>query len=155
MNKDFMLLNDDTIEVTNEKGIETNRGEFENNNVKNILLAENKVEIVELLEDKLESIKHENKKVINISNNMLKFQIILAISAQLFGFINGVVSNPSYFLIYGINNSIIALVGTLLPIATTTIYFSIVKPITKSKIKKTEKLLTKTNEMKKEYEKEL
>lgn len=155
MNKDFMLLNDDTIEVTNEKGIEINRGEFKNNNVKNILLAENKVEIVELLEGKLESIKEGNKKVINMSNYMLKFQLVLIALAPLVGFVYGAVTNPSRYLVYGIYNSIVALAGALIPITINTIYYSIVKPVTKSKIKKTEKLLTKTNEMKKQYEKEL
>lgn len=74
MNKDFMLLNDDTIEVINENGVETNRGEFKNNNVKNILLAENKIEMVEILKEKFELIKEGNKKVINMSNYMLKYQ---------------------------------------------------------------------------------
>ena len=47
MNKDYMLLNDNTIEVTNEESIETNRGLFENNNAKGVLLAENKVEMTD------------------------------------------------------------------------------------------------------------
>ena len=140
MNKDFMLLNDDTIEVTNENGVETNRGEFKNNNAKNILLAENKVEIVELLEGKLESIKDGNKKVINMSNYMLKFQLVVIILAALFGFVNGAVTNPSRYLVYGIYNSIVATVGALIPITITTVYFSIIKPISKRKLKKTEKL---------------
>ena len=155
MNKDFMLLNDDTIEVINENGVEINRGEFKNNNVKNILLAENKIEMVEILKEKFELIKEGNKKVINMSNYMLKYQFVVLIIALFVGFIYGVVSHPSYFLIYGIYNSIIALAGALIPITITTIYYSILKPIAKSKLKKTEKILTKTNEMKKEYEKEL
>jgi len=64
MNKDFMLLNDNTIEVTNEYGQEINRGEFDNN-VEDILLSENKIEIVEKIEEKSEkdNITRTNIKV--------------------------------------------------------------------------------------------
>lgn len=57
MNKEFMLLNYNTIEITNEEGKEINRGEFENNNVKGVLLSENKVEMIEKLEEILEKEK--------------------------------------------------------------------------------------------------
>ena len=82
MNRYFMLLNDNTIEVTNEEGIEINRGEFENNNVKGILLAENKVEITDIFKQYFDREVSENNKVLKLSISMLKLQGVLRIFIQ-------------------------------------------------------------------------
>lgn len=154
MNKEFMLLNDNTIEVTNEYGQEINRGEFDNN-VEDILLSENKIEIVEKIEEKLEKENIENKGVVFLSNGMLKFQIILIILAPIVGFTHGAILHPSDYIIYGIYESIYTLLWVGIPISITTIYYSIIKPIYKKKIKKIETILTKTADMKKNYKEEL
>lgn len=155
MNKEFMLLNDNTIEVTNEEGKEINIGTFENNNVKNILLAENKIEIIETTEEELEKANIENKKVVFLANGMLITSATILVLSVLGGFIYGAVSQPNDFITFGILRSIECFAGTIIPVTTQTIFFGIIKPIYKKRIKKIEKILNKTNTMKKEYEEEL
>lgn len=155
MNKEFTLLNDNTIEVINEEGIETNRGQYENNNIKNILLCENKIEIIETIEEKLEKVNTENKKVIFLANGMLITSAIMVVLFVLGGFVYGAVTHPNDFINFGILRSIECFVGAIIPATIEAIYFGIIKPIFKKRIKKTEKILNKTNTMKKEYEKEL
>lgn len=155
MNKEFMLLNENTIEVTNDEGKKINRGEFINNNVKDILLSENKVEIVEKIEEKLEKANTENKKVVFLANGMIITSAAMVVLSILGGFVYGAVTNPNDFITFGILKSIECFVGAIIPATVVTIYFGIIKPIYKNKIKKTEKILNKTNTMKQEYEKEL
>ena len=155
MNKDYMLLNDNTIEVTNEEGIEINRGEFKNNNVKGILLAENKVEIVEKIEKQLNKEQHENEKIIFLSNNMLKYSTIILVLYPLIGFIIGAIAYPGDYVMAGISNSIHWFVSALIPSCVIKIYFHILKPFFKKKIKSIHTKLNKSKNMKKEYEQEL
>lgn len=155
MNKDFMLLNDKTIEVTNEVGLEINRGEFENNNVKGILLAENKIEITDNFKQHFDREISENNKVLKMSSSMLKFQIVLFVALPLFCFLHGALTNPNTWLIHAIAESVYAFEDIIIPIATATIYWSIIRPKYKKSIKDFNMLIDKTEDMKKEYEKEL
>ena len=155
MNKDFMLLNDNTVEVTNEEGLEINRGDFKTDNVKDILLAENKIEIVENIEKQLKKEQFENEKVILLSNCMLVFSTVLLILSPIIGLISGMISYPNNYIIAGIINSIYWFASAIIPIGAAKIYWNIAKLIFKKKRKNTEMKFTKTNNMKKEYEKEL
>lgn len=155
MNQSFRLLNDNTIEVTNENGNEINRGQFENNNAKGILLAENKIEMIETIEEQLENKNIENKKVVFLANGMIVTSAAMVVLFVLGGFVYGAVTHPSDFITFGILSSIECFVGTSIPASIAVIYFSIIKPIYKKQIKKLEKILNKTNKMKKEYEEEL
>ena len=155
MNKDYMLLNDNTIEVTNEEGIEINRGEFKNNNVKGILLAENKIEITEELKKRFDKEINENNEVLKMSSKMLKFQVFIFVGLPLFGFLYGAITNPDTWLMYAISESIYAFAGSLIPISTAAIYWSIIRPKYKKNIKDFNIIINKTENMKKEYEKEL
>ena len=155
MNRDFMLLNDNTIEVTNEEGIEINRGEFENNNVKGILLVENKIEITDNFRKRFDKEINDNNEVLKLSNNMLKFQIFMLVGPPTFGFLYGAITNPNTWLIHAISESIYAFVGSIIPIVTATIFWSIIRPKRKKNIRNFNILINKTEDMKKEYEKEL
>lgn len=155
MNKDFMLLNDNTIEVTNEYGQEINRGEFENKNVKGILLAENKIELTDIFKESFDERLYENQKVLKLSNIMLKLQIILIIGFPFFGFLIGAITNQNTWLIHGIYESIQAFAGSLIPISISTIYWIIIRKKYKKNIKKLELLINKAENIKKESEKEL
>ena len=155
MNKNFMLLNDKTIEVINEEGKEINRGVFENNNAKGILLAENKIEMIDNFKERFDREVSENKKVLKMSSSMLKFQIVLFIALPLFGFLYGAINNPNTWLIHAISECIYAFAGSIIPIATATIYWSIIRPKYKKNIRHFDLLIDKTEDMKKEYEKEL
>ena len=155
MNRYFMLLNDNTIEVTNEEGIEINRGEFENNNVKGILLAENKVEITENFKKVFDRELFENKKFLKLSISMLKLQGVLTIAIPVFGFLHGAISNPNTWIIDRILESVSACSGAIIPIAISTIYWSVVIAIYKKNIKKFTALINKGEVLKKESEREL
>jgi len=155
MNQDFMLLKDNTVEVTNEEGKEINRGKFENNDIKNILLVENKVEMIETIEEQLEKQYIENRKVVFLANGMLIISAVILALAVLGGFAYGAISHPSDYLTYGMVRSIEGFSGAIIPTTIVTIYCSIIKPIYKKQIKKIEKILNKTNAMKKECEEEL
>lgn len=155
MNKDFMLLNDNTIEVTNEYGQEINRGEFENNNVKNILLAENKIELAEIFKENFNEKLFENQKALRISENMLKLQAILIIGAPSFGFLFGAIFNQNTWLIHGIYKSFQAITGIIIPVSISTIYWYIIRIKYKKNIQKIETLLNKTENLKKQSEREL
>ena len=156
MNKDFMLLNDNTIEITNEYGQEINRGEFKNNNVKDILLSENKVELAEEIQKAFNDELNQNEKVLTMTSYMLKFQGVLIIGLPLFGFVYGALSNPSsMWVYYGIQESITAIAGSIIPIAISTIYWCAIRPKYKKNKRKMEIILSKTEEIKKESEEEL
>ena len=156
MNKDFMLLNDNTIEITNEYGQEINRGEFKNNNVKDILLSENKVELAEEIQKAFNDELNQNEKVLTMTSYMLKFQGVLIIGLPLFGFAYGALSNPgSMWIYYGIQESITAIAGSIIPIAISTIYWCAIRPKYKKNKRKMEIILSKTEEIKKESEEEL
>lgn len=155
MNKEFMLLNDNTIEVTNEEGKEINRGEFENNNVKGILLAENKVEITEKFKKAFDKELSENNEALKLSSNMLKLQAVFIVAMPAFGFLFGAISNPSTWIIHGIFESIYAFVGSIIPITTATIYWSIIRPKYKKNKIRIETILDKNEDIKKESEREL
>ena len=155
MNRSFMLLNDNTIEITNEYEQEINRGEFENNNVKGILLAENKTEITECFKRGFNIALLENEKVLKMSSSMLKFQVILFAGLPLFGFLYGAITNPSTWIIHAISESIYAFAGSIIPIATATIYWSIIRPKYKRRIREIESLINKTEDIKRISEEEL
>lgn len=155
MNKDFMLLNDNTIEVTNENGLEINKGEFENNNVKGILLAENKIEIIEIFKRGFSKMLEENTKVVWLSNSMLKLQPIVLVSIPALSFLFGAISNPDSWLIGGISNATSGIAGLIIPIAVYTIYWCIIKVKYKKKTQEIEIYLEKTENIKKTSEEEL
>lgn len=155
MNKTFMLLNDNTIEITNEKGVEINRGKFENNNVKGILLAENKIEIIDRFKKSFDKEMIEIKKILNISKNMLKLQVFLIVASPIYGFLFGAISNPSTWINNGIYESINAIAGSIFPVATATVYWAAIIPKYRKNIRELEVLINKGEEIRKESGKEL
>ena len=155
MNKDFMLLNDNTIEVTNENGVEINRGEFPNNNVKGILLAENKIEITEIFKRGFSKMLEENKKVVWLSKSMLKVQPVVLVALPVLTFLFGAMSNPNTWLISGISNATSGLAGLIIPVAISTIYWCIIRTLYKKKTKEIEALFKKAEDIKEKSEEKL
>lgn len=154
MNKDFMLLNDGTYDITDEKNNIINRN-IENKSVKEFLLSENKIEIINNIIDKLNIKIKTYSDIINLSNKMIKFQPLVVIIVSFIGFINGCISHPDYFLIYGIYNSIYATLTSLIPVTITTLYYNIIKRIYKRGINIEQNILDKANKLKTNYDEEM
>lgn len=152
MNNEFMKLNDGTIEVIDEKGNALNR---ENNNIKEILIAENKVEIVDNKIENLNKKLYDYEKTVFLSKWMLISQPIGLTFISLCGFIRGALKVPSDFVIYGLAFALYSGFMSLIPISFASIYWSIINPVYKKKVKNTENELTKVKQLKEVYEKEL
>jgi len=86
---------------------------------------------------------------------MLKYSTIILVLYPLIGFIIGAIAYPGDYVMAGISNSIHWFVSALIPSCVIKIYFHILKPFFKKKIKSIHTKLNKSKNMKKEYEQEL
>lgn len=126
-----------------------------NNNSEDILLLENKIEIINNKLEKLNKDLHEQEGIIFISKGMSISLSILILLISLSKFIYGGLTSPNNFLTYAIPNSINELIYSSIIFGTGIIYYNIVKTIFKKKIIKTNNEITNSKKIKETYEKEL
>lgn len=153
MNKEFMVLSDGNLAVTNESGNISKR--TSDNNSQEILLAENKIEIIDNKLEKLKKNLHDQEGVVFLSKWMLISQPILLLLISTGMFIYGGVTSPSDFLTYALYNGVKGLVYGTICCGTAATYFGIVKPIYKKKVRKTNSEIIISQKLKEDYEKEL
>lgn len=153
MNKEFIILSDSNIAVTDESGHISKR-EY-NNNPQEILLTENKIEIID---NKLEQLKkdlHYQKYITFWTKQMLKLQPILLLLISSGMFIYGGVTSPNDFLTYAIFNGTRGLVYGTAICGIASIYYGITKTIYKKKVNKTTSEIAISKKAKDNYEKKL
>lgn len=138
MNNEFIVLSDGNIAVTNEFGHIKKR--TYNENSQEVLLSENKIEIIDNKLQKLNKDLHNQEGVIFLSKRMIiTFQIlILLISSGMFIF--GGLTFPGDFITNALSKGIEGLIYSSVIFGSTTIYYSIVKKyirknLTKQKVK--------------------
>jgi hypothetical protein len=152
MNKEFKILEDGNMEVTDEKGIVTKR--YYGNSIQKELLSENKSELIEEKLNKEKKQLEENKKVIDLSKWMLILNPILLTTAVVGSFITGGLINPGNFLVGALYHAVYVGGITTLVTATSSIYWATLRKVYKNKIKKNETKISSINIIKNNYEKE-
>ena len=162
MNIEYRWLSDNEVEVVDGIGQRIKRV-YDKNNIQDVLLLENKIEMMDNRLDDLNKRIYENEKVIWLSNKMLKFQpfmiLICTLISSLYGFISGGLSHVSEFMTYaiynGLYNGVQGLLWSLVAVSVVSIYFVIVKLIYKKNIKKNQIEKNILRDLRKQYEKEL
>lgn len=152
MNKEFKVLEDGNMEVTDEKGNITVR--YCGNSIQSELLSENKTELIDNKLKAAEKKLEEDKKVIKLSNWMLIWQPILVAIGAAVGFISGGISNVGNFLIGAIYNALYLGLFTGFIAGISAVYWAILKTVYKKKVKNDEAKITSIDIIKKNYEKE-
>lgn len=152
MNKEFKILEDGNMEVTDEKGNVTKR--YYGNSIQKELLSENKSELIEEKLEKENKKLKENKKVVNLSKWMLILQPILLTVAIAGSFITGGLINPGNFLVGALYHAVYVGGITTLVTGISSIYWAILRKIYKNKIKKNETMISSINIIKSNFEKE-
>lgn len=152
MNKEFKLLEDGNMEVTDEKGNVTVR--YCGNSIQSELLSENKEELIEnKLKDAEKKLK-EDKKVIDLSKKMLILQPIVIALGAAFGFIHGGIINAGNFLTGALYNALYIGLFTGIITIIPTVYWAIIKKVYKNKVKNDESKISSINIIKNNFEKE-
>lgn len=153
MNKEYMVLTDGNVAVTNENGHISKRPLADN--FEEILLSENKIEVVDNKLQKLKKDLHDQEGVVFLSKWMLIAQPILLLLISGGMFIYGGLTSPNDFITYALYNGVKGLVYGTVICGTAATYFGIVKPIYKKKVSKTKSEITIAKNLKENYEKEL
>lgn len=153
MNKEFMALSDGNLAITNENGHISKR-QYDGNS-QEILLSENKIEIIYNKIEKLKKDLHNQEGVVFLSKWMLISQPILLLLISSGMFIYGGVTSPGDFLTYALFNGVKGLAYGTVICGTASIYYGIVKPIYKKKVIKTKSEITIAKNLKENCEKEL
>lgn len=153
MNKEFMVLSDGNLAVTNENGHISKR-QYDGN-PQEILLSENKIETIDNKLEKLKKDLHNQEGVVFLSKWMLISQPILLLLISSGMFIYDGVTSPGNFLTYALFNNIKGLAYGTVICGSAAIYYVIVKPIYKKKVGKTKSEITIAKNLKENYEKEL
>lgn len=153
MNKECIVLSNGNIAITNENGNITTK--TYNDNFKQILLTENKIEIMDNKLNKLNKDLHDQEGVIFLSKWMLRLQPIIILSIFLAMFIYGGVTSPDDFLMQGTLNGVAGSLFSAVICGPATVYYSILKPIYKRKANKTRNKISVVTKMKEDYTKEL
>ena len=153
MNKEFIILSDDSIAVTNELG-HINKRTY-NDNSKEVLLSENKIEITDNKLQKLNKDFQNQEGVIFLSKKMMITLPILILLISSGMFIYGGLTSQGNFITHALSEGIEGLIYSSLIFGSTTIYFSIIKNIYKKKINKTRSKITIVEKLKEDYQQEL
>lgn len=151
MNKEFVLLDDGNMIVSNEKG-ELDKRYF-GNSAQSELLSENKKE---LIENKLKEAKkqlEEDKKVKRFSTAMIKTQPIFVIVMTCGSFVLGGIKDLTN-LQAALNNCFSYFVASTGVALTTTLFFSIIKEKYNDKIKNDNVKIDVIRKIKNDFEKE-
>lgn len=152
MNKEFKILNDGNMEVTDENGNKTIR--FYGNSVQSELLSENKTELIENKLKDAEKKLNEDVKVTKLSKWMLIFQPIIFTVGTLGAAITGGFANPGNVLVAAIYHAVKVGLFSLIITVPAAIYWTIVGTIYKKKVKNDKAKITSINIIKDNYEKE-
>lgn len=151
MNKEFVLLDDGNMIVSNEKGELDKR--YYGNSAQSELLSENKKE---LIENKLKEAKkqlEEDKKVKRFSTAMIKTQPIFVIVMTCGSFVLGGIKDLTN-LQAALNNCFSYFVASTGVALTTTLFFSIIKEKYNDKIKNDNVKIDVIRKIKNDFEKE-
>lgn len=149
MNKE---LSDSNIVVSNEN--EYISKQTYDKNLQEILVLENKIELIDNKLNKLDKDLYEEDAVVFLSKGMLIAWPIIVLLVTMGGFIGGLFFTGD-FLAHAISCAVhwlcyISYAG--IPLG---IWFGIVNQVYKKKVKKTKKKITISKKLKEEYEKEL
>lgn len=153
MNKEFMMLSDGNIAVTNENGNISKRNNSDN--IHEILLLENKIEIVDDTLKKLNKDLFDKKGMEFLTKNMLKFQGPLVLVSTIVGVSYGVLSYPADSIVFGIYYGIRGLVQTGFICGAVTIMHGVARLVNKKKIKQINAEISVSKNLKEKYGKEL
>lgn len=152
MNKEFKLLDDGNMEVTDEKGNVTIR--YCGNSMQSELLSENKSELIENKLQAAEKKLNEDVKVTKLSKWMLIFQPIIFAVGTLGAAITGGLANPGNVLVAVIYHAVKVGLFSLLITVPAAIYWAIVGTVYKKKVKNDNAKITSINIIKDNFEKE-
>lgn len=153
MNKEFMILSDGNIAVTNENGNILKRNNSDN--IKDILLLENKIEIVDDTLKKLNKDLSDKKGMEFLTKNMSKFQAVLVLLGTIGGVLYGLLSSPDDLIVSGIYHGVEWLVNSGIICGAATIMYGVARLVNKKKIKQINAEITVSKNLKEKYEKEL
>jgi len=155
MNEKYTVLSDGSVEIIDENGNTSNRIFQSKHYLRDILVRENKIEILDKSLEELYKKQNENNGVLFVCKNMIKAQPIIVLLLTLCGFIFGGIFSSGAFLTAAMSIGIETLViGTLFAAISAT-FFQITKTISKKKAKGFENEINKALELKKSYEKDL
>lgn len=153
MNVEFIMLSDGNVAVTDENGHIIKRTDECVN--ENILLTENKVEIIDEELKKLNKDLNSKNDVLFLCKNMIKSQPLFIFVVILMYLGGGYLFDPLDFVGYGIHKVIEAFVYSVFFSGATIVYFGIVNYRYKNKAREITKKLELAKEIKLELEKEL
>ena len=152
MNKEFKVLEDGNMEVTDENGNITVR--YCGNSIQSELLSENKTELIENKLKDAEKKLNEDVKVTKLSKRMLIFQPIIFTVGTLGAAVIGGLVNPGNVLVGAIYHAVKIGLFSLPITVPAAIYWTIVGTVYKKKVKNDEAKITSINIIKNNYEKE-
>lgn len=155
MHSGYKILEDGSINTINEKMQESKHDSNINQPTEEVLLTENKIEMINDKIGKINKKLTDQKGVIVLANGMMKFQPLIVILFTIFGGIFEGLSNMATFSTSALYGGCQAFVVTSLIAITQEIYYGIAKKVYKKKIKGTTSELEKANSLKQQFEKEL
>ena len=155
MNKEYIILSDGSVAITNENG-NIRKTKFDNEQIiTTSLILENKIEVINENLEKLNRDLEEFKVVKFLCEKMRKFQPIVVSILMVCGFLVGGVFSTGNFVLGGVYCASIALaIGTIIGVSTSTFAIIIDKKFQK-KIIGLESSIETANKLKNKYEKEL
>lgn len=152
MNREYMKLSNGNTIVTDENGHITERNDKVN---KDLLILENKIEILTKEQEKVEKDIYEQAKVKRLSKNMLIGMPIVLLGLNTMFFIAGGIAGDGSFIEAGYQALAPTLTADVLTLGVTIPYFSLALPISNKKTKKLNKKKEKIKELSKKYDNEL
>lgn len=152
MNKEFKLLEDGNMEVTDEKGNVTVR--YCGNSIQSELLSENKTELINEKQEKAEKKLKEDKEVKKLSKVMLLTQPVFVATMTLLGALYGIIVNPANILVGAIMKGTTCLVASSMAALIATAYWTVVSVVSKKRIKEDEAMIKSIEIIKNNFEKE-
>lgn len=153
MNKEFIVLSDGNVAITNENGQISKRPY--SNNSQEILLLENKIEIFNNKLKKLKKDLNDQEGVVFVSKWMLISQPIVLFLITTGLFIYGGLTSSSEFLTYAIYNGVKGFAYGSIISGTVAVYFGVTKQIYNKKAEKTRTEFFISTRLRQSYEKEL
>lgn len=152
MNTEYMKLSSGNTIVTDEKGHITERNDKVS---EDLLISENKIEILANEIEKDSDKIYEYKKVNYLAKRMLIGMPIFLLGLNTIFFIVGGITGDGSFIEAGYQSLNSIIVADVLTLGVTIPYFSVVLPISNKKIKKINNKKQKATELLEKYNKEL
>ena len=134
MNKEFMVLSDDSFVVMDEFG-HIEKRIYCNNDIESILLSENKIEMLTNKINSLNKKYSEYNMGVSLSTKMIKATPFIILLTTLMGFVLGYFCSVGNFF-YGMYSGLLNLIISSFAGGIEVVYFSVVKNAIKKKIKK-------------------